>query len=83
MEAYVFQVYNVLGYDAVRKATGNVDIFSFEIIFFPICVNSDHWILVVVQLQKMLISIYDPKYSTDWTKKVEKIVEFLEVEHKR
>ena len=83
MEAYVFQVYNVIGYDAVRKATGDVDIFSFDIIFFPLCVNTDHWILVVVQLKKMLICVYDPLYETDWTKKMEQIVEFLEVEHNR
>ncbi|CAL8083273.1 unnamed protein product [Orchesella dallaii] len=46
------------GYSAVQEATGEDDIFKYDLVFFPVNLNQ-HWRLVVVQFPKKIIQCLD------------------------
>ena len=90
MDTYFLSTYMSSGYDKVKRATRNEDIFSYEIVFFPIHLSkfkfnakakNNHWALAVVNLEKRNVSFYDSFYSTDRTEYMLKIVDYLEHEY--
>ena len=90
MDTYFLSTYMSSGYDKVKRATRNEDIFSYEIVFFPIHLSkfkfnakakNNHWALAVVNLEKRNVSFYDSLYSTDRTEYMLKIVDYLEQEY--
>lgn len=53
------------GYKSVERWTKRVNIFSFNIILFPVHVNNNHWALVVVDFRQKTIRYYDSMGNTN------------------
>lgn len=48
------------GYNAVRRWTRKIDIFSYDLIMIPVHVNEVHWCMAVIDFRNNKIQYYDP-----------------------
>lgn len=61
VHVFTTHFYNVLhnrGYEAVRRWTESVDLFSFDLVLVPIH-DSDHWSLVALRMAEQSFEFYD------------------------
>lgn len=73
------------GYERAKSFTSRVDVFDSDIVLIPIHARV-HWFLVVIQVQShqsLALHLYDAKYGNRFQGCLNKIQEFLEIEHVR
>lgn len=72
---YFFDSYSKKGYsDVVRRLTKHVDIFATSIVFIPVNIDMEHWILVAIEMELCKIVYYDGKYNEEEAKMVLQLV---------
>ena len=68
---YFYDSYSKKGYvDVVTRLTRSVDIFATSIVFIPVNIDMEHWILVAIEMELLKIVYYDGKYNEDEAKMV-------------
>ena len=68
---YFFESYSKKGHcDVVKRLTRNVNIFATSIVFIPVNVDQEHWILVAIEMELYKIVYYDGKYNEPEAKMV-------------
>lgn len=65
LTTHFFNVLRNRGYDAVRRWTDTVDLFSYDLVFVPIH-DLDHWSLAVLNMTNQTFEFYDSMGRKNW-----------------
>ena len=76
-----WKTFDKKGYESVKRWTKNIDIFSKDILFFPINVNNAHWTLAVFNLKEEKSYYFDSKGGVNVTI-MDKLGQYLKDEHR-
>lgn len=79
LTTHFFNVLRNRGYDAVRRWTDSVNLFSYDLVFVPIH-DQDHWSLAVLNMMHQTFEFYDSMGRKNW-KCYQVLMAYLKKEH--
>ncbi|KAJ7561095.1 hypothetical protein O6H91_03G013800 [Diphasiastrum complanatum] len=68
------------GYYGVRRWTRDIDVRTYDCLFFPVNLNNLHWVLVVVYIASGVVEFYDSLSSTSFKSVTTTVIKYMDEE---